>query len=137
MIALRSLEITAEIKAEAPHGVVVAQGGREQGFALHFINGRPAFDVRINGTVNRIVGDVATGKTQDLRAMLSKEGMSLEVNGKLQGVGRVPGLIPVQPKDGLSIGRDDLSAAGDYEAPNPFNGTIVSARVEPLATSAD
>ncbi|MCA9124239.1 MAG: sulfatase-like hydrolase/transferase [Planctomycetaceae bacterium] len=137
LIALRSLEITAEIKAEAPHGVVVAQGGREQGFALHFINGRPAFDVRINGTVNRIVGDVATGKTQDLRAMLSKEGMSLEVNGKLQGVGRVPGLIPVQPKDGLSIGRDDLSAAGDYEAPNPFNGTIVSARVEPLATSAD
>lgn len=36
----------------------------------------------------------------------------------------------MQPKDALNIGRDSLSAAGDYEAPNPFNQTIVSTRIQ-------
>ena len=40
-----------------------------------------------------------------------------------------PGLIPVQPKDRLSLGEDELSAAGDYSAPNPFNGKIISCKV--------
>ena len=35
-----------------------------------------------------------------------------------------PGLIPVQPKDELSVGFDESSAAGDYSAPNDFDGTV-------------
>ncbi|MCA9140857.1 MAG: family 43 glycosylhydrolase, partial [Planctomycetales bacterium] len=42
-----------------------------------------------------------------------------------------PGLIEVQPKDGISVGTDDLSAAGDYEAPNDFTATIVACQVTP------
>lgn len=35
--------------------------------------------------------------------------------------------FPIQaPKDPLSTGQDILTAAGEYEAPNPFNGTIIN-----------
>ncbi len=50
-IANRPLIITARVKSERPHGVVLAQGGREHGYALHFVDGRPAFDVRAAGAL--------------------------------------------------------------------------------------
>jgi hypothetical protein len=37
-----------------------------------------------------------------------------------------PGLIPVQPKDPLSIAQDELTAAGNYEAPNHLRGQVLS-----------
>ena len=55
--------------------------------------------------------------------------MKLGVNGKFTQ-SKSPGLIPVQPKDGLDVGFDDQSAAGDYATPNPFNATILSAKVK-------
>ncbi len=40
------------------------------------------------------------------------------------------GLIPEQPQDGFTIGRDDASPVGNYRAPNPFSGAIADVRVE-------
>ncbi len=128
-IAKKPLTIHAETKAADPHGVVLAQGGREHGYALHFVEGRPAFDVRVNGTVTRIVSaDRVDGKAKWV-ARLTSEAMTLVVNGS-EARAKSPGLIPVQPKDALSTGLDTLSAAGNYEAPNPFNGTIINTRIE-------
>ena len=129
LIANRPLTIVAEGKAAEPHGVVVAQGGREHGFALHFINGRAAFDVRIDRKVTRVSSEKAASGPFHLRAELTSEQMTLAVDGEQVASAPSPGLIPLQPKDGLSTGLDTLSAAGDYAAPNPFNGTVVSARV--------
>ncbi|MEM9016911.1 MAG: family 43 glycosylhydrolase [Verrucomicrobiota bacterium] len=56
--------------------------------------------------------------------------MTLSVNGEKPVSVSSPGLIPVQPKDHLSVGLDELSAAGDYEAPNRFRGMIANTRVE-------
>ncbi len=43
---------------------------------------------------------------------------------------RSPGLIPSQPKDGLNVKRDELTAAGDYEAPNAFDGIVRNIQVK-------
>lgn len=129
-ISNRELRILAEIESPRPRGVVLAQGGREHGYALHFVEGRPAFDVRIGGKVTRLIALAAVRGSVKLEATLTKTRMTLAVNGHPVGGIDSPGLIPVQPKDGLSLGRDDLSAAGDYDAPNPFDGTIVNNRVE-------
>ena len=130
-IANRPLTITARVKSDRPHGVVLAQGGREHGYALHFIKGRPAFDVRVNGKVTRVAGKRAVAGEIELRAVLSADRMMLQVGGERVGDAESPGLIPVQPKDGLSIGLDTLSAAGNYESPNPFRGKILRTDVKP------
>ena len=128
LIANKSIRIVAEAKADRPRGVVVAQGGREHGYALHFVGGRLAFDVRVNGKVHRLIAEDAHKGKLRLEASLDGESMTLTVNGKVVRA-KSPGLISVQPKDGLNVGYDDLSAAGDYVAPNPFRGEIVSAKV--------
>ncbi len=129
-IANQPLRLLAEVTAPDPRGVVLAQGGRENGYALHFVGGQPAFDVRLDGKVTRLHMDRPFKGTVQLEARLDAKEMSLRVNGETTLTLPSPGLIPVQPKDDLSIGQDALSAAGDYEAPNPFNGAIVNTRVE-------
>lgn len=123
-IANIPIQITVEGRAESPHGVVIAQGGREHGFAIHFISGRPAFDVRVHGKVARMIGTPPAGKIFLITATLSKDRMTLQTDDGTIQTANSPGLIPVQPKDALSISFDDATAAGDYVAPNPFNGRI-------------
>ena len=128
-IANVPLIIVAEAEADSPNGVLVAQGGREQGFSIHFVEGKPAFDVRVNGKVTRISGHSVSQKRFQLTATLTTREISLTLNGEQAVTVKSPGLIPVQPKDALSIGFDDDSAAGNYDSPNPFTGTVISTRI--------
>lgn len=124
------IQVVAEVKSPAPNGVVVAQGGREHGYALHFVNQRPAFDVRVRGKVTRVIGANVVSGACRLEATFNRKTIELKIDGDSVGQTESPGLIPAQPKDAMSVGLDSLSAAGDYEAPNPFQGTIVSTRVD-------
>ncbi len=131
-IANKELRIVVEAnsRGESPQGVVLAQGGREHGYTLHFIDGRAVFDVRVHGKVTRIAAKEPVKRAIRLEAELTRKSMTLKVNNELAASAASPGLIPVQPKDGLSVGQDTLSAAGDYQSPNPFNGTVLSTRVD-------
>lgn len=128
-IAERPLSIVVEGVAESPQGVVLAQGGNQHGFAVHFVNGQPAFDVRISGRVTRIVGAKPAGKRFRLQAVLGTKFMSLKVDDQAATSSASPGLIPVQPLDEFCIGLDTASAAGNYQSPNPFNGSVTSQHV--------
>lgn len=127
-IAGREIVITAEINAKKPHGVVLAQGGREHGYSLHFVHGLPTLDVRIHGKVTRLqMPKEASGKVT-LQACITAKELSLTADGKTVTMPS-PGLIPVQPIDELSIGGDTQTAAGDYTAPNDFHGKVVAYKV--------
>lgn len=134
-IANREIVISASVRGQSLQGVVLAQGGRQLGYSLHFENGTPTFDVRINEKVTRLqAAEAVTGRVE-LKAHITARLLSLTVNGKT--VTRPsPGLIPRQPQDPLSIGRDDLSAAGNYDSPNEFSGRILSQYVT-TPTAAD
>lgn len=109
--------------------VIVAQGGREHGYAVHLLEGKLAFDVRANGQVTRIDSDEAMPKEFAFEAKLTSELMTLAVNGEQIAKGASPGLIPVQPKDPMNIGYDELTAAGNYTPPNRLNGTVGNLKV--------
>jgi iduronate 2-sulfatase len=129
-VAQRPLTMVAEVRSPQPQGVVLAHGGVEHGYALHFVEGRAAFDVRIGGQVTRVLAEQPVRGAIHLEASLDRDSISLTVNRDASIVRPSPGLIPVQPKDELSVGLDLLSAAGDYEPPNPFHGTIMSTRID-------
>jgi|GEM_PF-198952 len=127
-IANREITLKATVRGQNMQGVVMAQGGRQLGYALHFADGKPTLDVRINEKVTRLQTAEAVSGRVALEARITANQLSLTVNG--QTVTRPsPGLIPKQPLDQLSIGKDDLSAAGDYESPNAFTGTILAHQV--------
>lgn len=124
-IAKRAFTIRAVVEGPSLQGVVLAHGGKEQGYALHFVKGVPTLDLRIDGKVTRLkAAAVASGQVR-LEATITQDRMTLSVNGATVTQAS-PGLIPVQPKDPLSLGQDVLTAAGDYESPNHFNGKIIS-----------
>lgn len=132
-IANQPLEISAKVDSEKPNGVVLAQGGRQHGYAVHFVDGLAVFDVRINTTVTRVMAKDKVSGRLEILAKLTKQHQTLSINGIEVAKGISPGLIPVQPKDQLSIGFDDLTAAGAYEAPNRFSGKVISTKVKPLS----
>ncbi len=130
-IAGKILRIEANVKFEAhtkPRGVVLAQGGKEYGYAIHWLNGVLTFDVRLNGMVERVQLDAPIKSKMRVMATLGQQVMTLQV-GDARAKIKSPGLIPVQPKDDLSIGFDDQTAAGEYDAPNVFNGKVMSFHV--------
>lgn len=130
----RPLTINATVQTDQPHGVVLAQGGKEHGYALHFINGLPALDLRVNGKVTRLTAKEKVTGEITLLAKITEKKLILTVNGNTVE-SPSPGLIPVQPKDDLSLGQDTQTAAGNYEAPNPFNGKILSHNIKTHPTS--
>ncbi|MGC6441333.1 MAG: sulfatase [Rubripirellula sp.] len=133
-VANTTLHLWAEIERLVGDGVIAAQGGREHGYSLHVVDGRLAFDVRIDGIVKRVqCGDKLPSACR-VEAWLSDESLEIAVDGKVVAKVSSAGLIPVQPKDGLSIGFDDLSAAGDYQAPNPLNGIVRDLKIDTGAT---
>ncbi|KAA5545597.1 sulfatase-like hydrolase/transferase [Roseiconus nitratireducens] len=128
-IANRPLTIEVRVEGDLSDGVAVAQGGNQHGFALHFVDGKPTFDVRVRGDVKRLSWDRKVSGSVKLKATLTADRMTLQVNDEDPIVGPSKGLIPVQPVDDLSIGFDDRTAAGDYEAPNRFTGKVIGHRV--------
>lgn len=111
--------------------MLLAQGGREHGYALHFLpGGRPAFDIGMHGKVTRIAGEDPVKNMASLEAKLGAKTMTLSLNGKILVSAKSPGLIPVQPRDPISVALDTLTNAGDYVAPNSFNGTVLAVRIE-------
>lgn len=129
-IANRPLRISCEVHTESSDGVILAHGGRQQGYALHLDGGRIVFSVRINGRVFSIKGPPAPRERFLIEAALQTNGlMRLTINGTNSLTGQAPGPIPVQPQDTLSIGEDSQTAVGPYTAPHPLRATITNVRV--------
>ena len=119
----RALSIAAEIQAEGPNGVVVAQGGQSRGYAIYLQDGRPCF--AISGSVP-IKGEATLPEgwvTIEAKLAQNRQ-MTLSVNGTTVAQGRAKALIGGQPGDGLQIGADTISPVGDYDVDNPFTGRI-------------
>ena len=130
-IANRPLRISCDVQPESPDGVILAQGGRQNGYALHLAGGRPVFSVRMAGKLFEARAAKAPKGRFALEASLERDGaLRLAVNGQEVATGRTPGLIPAQPQDELSIGEDTRTAVGDYTAPHPLKGRVENVRVK-------
>lgn len=130
-IANRALTIHCTVQTESREGVVLAQGGQQYGYALHLKNGKLLFSIRRAQELTEITSkDALPRRTCALEARLASDGtMTLRVNGEVVATGKAPGVIPVQPQDGLSIGRDEKTAVGDYTAPHPLQGMVTNVKI--------
>ncbi len=129
-IANVPLTIRCEVAPEGRNGVILAQGGRQHGYALHLADGRPVFSVRISGQVFEAKASEAPTGRFTLEARLERNGaMRLAVNGREAARAQAAGWIPVQPQDGLSIGEDNQTAVGNYAPPHPLAGKVERVKV--------
>jgi arylsulfatase len=129
-IANKPLTIRCDVTPQSRDGVILAQGGRQRGYALHLKEGKPVFSVRENEKLSAITAPDAVEGRFSLEARLEKDGaMTLGINGKIVARGSAPSLITAQPIDGLSIGEDTQSAVGDYTPPHPLKGTVENVRI--------
>lgn len=106
-------------------GVIVAQGGSSQGWALYIKDGRLTFTVTANGKRYHVTSDQSVSGDVNVDASLKKDGrVSLALNSREVAVGNTSGLITSQPLDGLNVGKDEGGAVGPYETPFPLQGAV-------------
>lgn len=124
------LTITAVVRNPKPQGVVLAHGGLRFGYSLHFVEGRPAFSVRNEGKLTELVAPEAVSGRVNVRAAIDEESMTLAVDDEVVARRASPGLLKEQPIIGLYTGQDFGDPVGNYTSPNPFNGSLISSRVD-------
>ncbi len=127
----KPLTISAEVESESPDGVIVAQGGSFNGYALHLHEGKPVFTVRVVGEVFAISApEKPTGRFR-VEAHLGADGaLSLAVNAQPVAKGKASGVIPAQPHEDFCVGFDNGRPVGDYDGKAKFRGKIEKLRVE-------
>ncbi|MCF7708287.1 MAG: arylsulfatase [Verrucomicrobia bacterium] len=127
--------VRAEFEGGARSGVIVAQGGNQDGIALYVKDGRLYFAMRRGGELTElVVAEPPVEGRNTVEVAVDCDGVvEVVLNGAHVLEGRVPGLLPRMPIDGLEVGRDEKTAAGPYETPNAYPRKIygVTIRLSP------
>ena len=122
----KAFTITAELAGDLGEGVIVAQGGTADGYALYVKGGRLAFATRHQGKLVAVSGsDPLPSIVQTVSAALKKDGvMTLAVDGVEIAINKTVGPMLRMPIDGLQVGSDESGAVGEYKAPFQYAGKI-------------
>ena len=127
-IANRPFTITVELE-KLGEGVLAAQGGQANGWALFVRDGELHFVVNRDKQRESLTAKINSAKR--IEASLGPKSVArLKIDGEEVSKKSFSGLLTVQPIDGLQIGRDLAAAVGDYKAPYVFKGEIKSATLE-------
>jgi Arylsulfatase A and related enzymes len=120
--------VEALIRPTAPDGVIVARGGKFQGYALSVERGCPVFSVRSEGKLVRVAGPSSiTDRWTHLAGILTDSGeLRLYIDG--QRVASVAGqFITATPNEPMQIAADEGTAVA---ASQPrFTGEIARIRL--------
>ncbi len=130
-VAGHGFTISAQIDAKDPKGVILAQGGRANGYALFVQDGKLALAMRVKRelTVVTATKPLEAG-SRKVGAKITADGsVTLTVDGETIGTGKAPNLLPQQPGEGLTIGNDGRTLVGDYQGTDTFTGKVESATV--------
>jgi arylsulfatase len=120
----RPFSVRCDVTLKGQNGVIVAQGGSSQGWAIYLDQGVLTFAVRRGGKLHAI----RTKQHSDLEkatvaVSLQQDGnATLSVNNEVVAKGQT-GLVGSMPQDGIQVGSDQKGAVGDYEAPFSLEGT--------------
>lgn len=122
--------VEATFRSDEPDGIVLARGGKSNGYILHLAGGRPAFSVSTRNSVSSMRGKKSVaGRWTTVRATITKDQrLELFVDDQPAGTGKLKAFIDEDPNDGMEIGADLKSSVLD-PAPPPFKGLIESVRI--------
>ena len=130
-VAGHGFAISAQIDGTAPKGVILAQGGATNGYALIVQDGKLALAMRVKKSLTVVTASKPLeAGTRKVGAKVTAGGkVTLTVDGESVGEGKVA-LIGKHPGEGLTIGNDGRTPVGDYAAPATFAGKVEGATVE-------
>jgi hypothetical protein len=122
----QSLLITAEILEMTGDGVILAQGGSAQGYALYVKGGKLNFATRHQNKLTVVTAGEPLDKAPvTVTARLAKDGkVILKAGDHVLGEGKTPGPLRKQPMDGLQVGEDQNGLVGNYDASFQFQGKL-------------
>lgn len=123
--------IEATLVSDAPDGVILAHGGKSNGYALYLAGGRPTFTYKAQGTGRSVAGkrEQIAGRRMVLRACVTANlSLQLWVDGDKVATADLPARIADEPHDILSIGAD-LGSPVLEKSPPAFRGTIERVRI--------
>ncbi|BCM93486.1 choline-sulfatase [Abditibacteriota bacterium] len=130
-IVARELTLNCKVTPQSPNGVILAQGGNINGYALYLAEGKPIFVVRQKGQIYTAASTNSPTGTFSIEAHLQQDGtMTLATDGTIVARGKALGLFAAQPKEELSIGKDTFVAVGDYKAPYPLQGKVENVQIK-------
>ncbi len=119
----------AVLKPEKPDGVILARGGRSQGYALWLKQGRPLFTVVVDGEAVTIgAKEGVTDWVTIVGTITSDHKATLQVDGQVVAEAALTGLIQRNPSDTMQIGAD-LGSPVVEPAPPKFAGWIERVRL--------
>lgn len=126
----KSVTITASFNSKGADGVIVAQGGDKQGYALYIRNGKLVLGVRADWKLTEAVaGEPLNSGITQVTATISANGkMQLLVNEKIAATADAKCVL-AQPGDGLQVGDDKIKPVGDYTT-KTFSGSISELRLQ-------
>jgi arylsulfatase A len=134
-VAAKPLDISADVDASGQDGVLVAQGGGANGYAVYIKDGKLTFSVREAKSLTTIAAKDALGSGHfHVQAKLAQDGaLALLVDGKQVADGKASGLIPQQPKAPLTVGKAGNVAVGEYPVPTGSNAKVSNVEVKAVA----
>ena len=121
--------VEATVKPDKPDGMILARGGRTQGYALWLKEGRPMFSVVVGNKAITIAGKETVKDWTKLAGMITADSKAaLRVEDQLVAAQPLPSLIETDPNDLMQIGAD-LGSPVVEPAPAKFTGLIDRVRV--------
>ena len=119
-----SVTITASFDSEGADGVILAQGGDKQGYALYIREGKLVLGVRDSWKLTEAAASerVSSGITKVVATISANGKMELIVNGKVAATADARCVL-TQAGDGLQVGDDKIKPVGNYST-TPFAGSI-------------
>lgn len=90
-----------------PNGVIIANGGPAEGFALTLEAGLPTFHMRSASQLSTVAGKkrIIGGWHHVVGVLRDTLEMELYVDGELAGSGKASGFLTKDPAQGLEVGR--------------------------------
>jgi hypothetical protein len=121
--------LEAVILSEKPDGIILARGGRTQGYALWLKDGCPQFTVVVGNTPYTVSAkQPITGWTTLIGIIHANRKFSLRINSEVVATGTLPDFIENDPSDGMQIGAD-LGSPVVYPAPSRWLGLVEQVRI--------
>ena len=126
----RKVTIRATFESKGKDGVIIAQGGDKEGYALYIWDGKLVLGVRRDWKLTEAVTSAfPIGGRVAVVATIGQTGkMSISVAGKQVATADAKGKL-TQPGDGLQVGNDLSKPVGKYTA-TKFPGKITKLRLQ-------
>ena len=128
----RGIDVTAAFAYSGKDGVLVAQGGASEGYALWIKGGVPQWTVKRTDEGATVAGsDKLSSGQHTLNVAQDKKGaVVMKLDGKEIARGSVGGAFNLQPNDSLSVGSDSGSPVTEYGKSNSYPDEIGSVKIE-------